>query len=138
MFLIDTNVLSELRKVHNRRTDPAFAAWASKLQWVDMYVSAITIHEVEVGILHLAEYDAPQSMILRHWFETQVLPKLATQVLPVTTEISLRAAPMRTKRTRSTEDVLIAATALVHGLTIVTRDRDFEDLGIPLINPWQA
>lgn len=137
MLLLDTNVISEIRKVHDKRTDPKFAGWARKLRWADLYLSTITIYEIELGIGRLAEYDLTQSLILRGWFEHQVLKKFETRILPVTTEIAIRAAQLQRSRTRQTEDTLIAATALLYGLKLVTRNiEDFRDTDVSLLNPW--
>jgi toxin FitB len=139
MLLLDTNVISELRKVRHKRTDPNFAAWARDLHWADLYLSAITIYEIELGISHLVEYDKPQSSILRGWFEKHVLERFEHRILPVTTEIALHAAKLQRSRTRATEDTLIAATAQINSMKLATRNiQDFNDAGIEIINPWES
>ena len=138
MFLLDTNVISELRKAHHKRTDPVFRAWAKDLQWEELYLSVITLYELEVGISRLAEYDSAQSAILRVWLDKSVVGKFEHRILPVTQEIALLAGKLQRSRSRSPEDTLIAATALINGMRLVTRNiADFQDANVHIINPWQ-
>jgi len=137
MLLLDTNVVSELRKVSHGRTDANFIAWSKGLRWADLFVSAITIYELEIGVLRLESYDKVQGHRLRSWLNEQLLPRLETRILPANTEIALRSAHLQLSRTRQVEDTLIAATALVHHLPVVTRNTgDFDDTGVTVINPW--
>src|ERR1700712_5161788 len=107
MHLLDTNVISELRKVGKGRVDPNFAAWARALRWSDLFLSAITIQELEIGILRLDAYDKSQAAVLRQWLRNQVLKKFDQRILPVTTEIALQSATFLVPRLSTLEDALI-------------------------------
>jgi predicted nucleic acid-binding protein len=138
MLLLDTNVISELRKVTHGRTDPRFVAWSNDLRWSDLFLSAITIYELEVGISRLEEYDRLQALKLRTWFQEKVLARFEQRILVVDTAIALRSGQLQLQRTRQVEDTLIAATAQIHRMTLVTRNtQDFDDTGTQLFNPWQ-
>jgi toxin FitB len=135
MFLIDTNVLSELRR--RDRTDARVAAWADDVHPSDLFLSAITILEIEAGTLLLQRRDEAQGAMLRAWIDNKVLPTFAGRILSVDTEVAQRCARLHVPNPRGERDALIAATALVHRLTVVTRDvADFRALGVQLLDPW--
>jgi predicted nucleic acid-binding protein len=137
MFLLDTNVISELRKVRHGRTDPRFIAWSGHLRWSELFLSTITIYELEAGISRLEEYDHLQALALRAWFRDKVLNRFEQRILPVDVPIAIRSGRLQLQRTRQVEDTLIAATAQLHRLTLVTRNlQDFDDTGTQLLNPW--
>jgi predicted nucleic acid-binding protein len=139
MFLLDTNVVSELRKAKSGRADPNVTAWAARQPAGSLYLSAITILELEMGVLQIERRDAAQGAILRAWVEEHVLPAFSGRILPVDTAVALRCAGLHVPDPRSDRDALIAATAIVHGLTMVTRNlADFEPTGVRLLNPWQT
>ena len=136
MYLIDTNVLSELRR--RDRIDPRVAAWADSVHPVDLFLSAITILEIEAGTLMLQRRDKAQGAVLRAWIDDKVLPTFETRILPVDTAVALHCARLHVPDPRSERDALIAATALVHGLKLVTRNTaDFAPMGVDLLNPWE-
>jgi predicted nucleic acid-binding protein len=138
-MLLDTNVVSELRKAAHPRTAPAFAAWAATLQWSELYISVITLYELEIGVARLEAYDAQQGAVLRGWLRAQVLPRFEGHILVVDQAVAARAAELQLSRTRQVEDTLIAATAYVHRMEVVARNvADFEDTGVPIINPWKV
>lgn len=138
MFLLDTNVVSELRKVRSGKADHNVARWADRVDAAELFVSAITIQELEIGILLAERKDAPQGAILRTWMNQHVLPAFVERILPVDTAVALRSAMLHIPEPRPVCDALIAATALVHGLSVVTRNvSDFEPTGVLVINPWQ-
>lgn len=135
MFLLDTNVLSELRRRH--RTHAKVAAWADSVHAGDLFLSVITVLEVEAGALLLARRDAAQGAVLRAWIDGQVLPAFAGRILPIDTTVAQRCARLHVPDPRAERDALIAATALVHKLRVVTRNvADFQPMGVDLINPW--
>lgn len=134
-YLLDTNVLSELRR--RDRTDPKVAAWADSVHPADLFLSAITVLEIEAGALLIARRDAAQGAMLRNWIDDKVLPAFEGRILPVDTAVARRCAHLHVPDPRAERDALIAATALVHRLTVVTRNTtDFEPMGVDLLDPW--
>jgi predicted nucleic acid-binding protein len=136
MFLLDTNVVSELRRPH--RTHPKVAAWADSVAPEDMFLSSVTILELETGALSLARRDSRQGRLIKEWIEDRVLAAFAERILAVDAAVARRCAPLHVPDPRPYRDSLIAATALVHRLTVVTRNRaDFEPMAVTLLNPWE-
>jgi predicted nucleic acid-binding protein len=139
MFVLDTNVVSELRKVRLGKTDMNVTAWTQSVDAADLFVSAITIMELELGVLSIERKDPAQGALLRFWLEQQVLPEFSGRTLPVDTAVAQRCARLHVPDKRGERDALIAATALVHGMTVVTRNvTDFQPMGVTLINPWEG
>jgi predicted nucleic acid-binding protein len=139
MFVLDTNVVSELRKVRLGKADTNVTAWAESVDAADLFVSAITIMELELGVLSIERKDATQGGALRSWLEQQVLPEFSGRTLPVDTPVAHRCARLHVPDKRGERDALIAATALVHGMTLVTRNvADFTPTGVSILNPWEA
>ncbi|HEX4181045.1 MAG TPA: type II toxin-antitoxin system VapC family toxin [Caulobacteraceae bacterium] len=137
MFLLDTNVVSELRKVHSGKADASVSRWADRVDIRDLYLSTVIVMELEIGVLLLERRDARQGAQLRAWLDTAVLPSFEGRVLPVDTTVARRCAQLHVPDPRAERDALIAATAFVHGMTVVTRNvRDFESTGVTVINPW--
>lgn len=138
MFVLDTNVVSELRKIRLGRADKCVAQWADSVDSVDLYLSVITLQELEIGVLLAERRDPPQGAIFRAWLDSRVLPAFAGRILPVDTAVARRSAKLHVPDPRPVRDCLIAATALVHGMTVVTRNVvDFESSGVALLNPWE-
>lgn len=136
--LLDTNVVSELRKSAGR-ADPRVRAWVAGRVPSDLYLSAITVLEVEVGIGRIARRDAAQGERLQAWLDNQLLDAFAGRILPVDVPVARRAARLHLPDPRPERDTLIAATAAVHGLTVVTRNvKDFAALEVPILNPWNT
>ena len=139
MFLLDTNVVSELRKAKAGKADKNVVGWAASAAASSMFISAITVQELETGVLLAERRDSAQGAVLRRWLEAQVLPAFAERVLPVDTAVALRSAVLHVPDPQPIRDSLIAATALVHGMPVVTRKvSDFAPTGVEVINPWQA
>jgi hypothetical protein len=135
MFLLDTNVLSELRK--GPRADAAVLDWNARVPTGLMFLSAITVLEIEKGILRIASRDSAQGTHLRAWLEGTLLPEFLHRVLPVDTAVARKAATLHVPDPQPELDAVIAATALAHGLTVVTRNAaDFAPMGVPVVNPW--
>ncbi len=135
MYVLDTNVVSELRKAS--RADANVVAWASKVATGTLFISAVTLLELELGILSLERRDQPQASVLRIWMQSHVLPAFEGRVLSVDTAVALQCAQLHVPNRRAERDALIAATAIVHGMRVVTRNvGDFEGTGAALINPW--
>jgi toxin FitB len=136
MFLFDTNVISELRR--QDKANRNVSAWANALPAASVFLSAISIFEIELGALTIARRDASQGALLRAWIDHQILPRFDGRILAVDAVVAQRCARLHVPDRRPERDALIAATALVHGLTIATRNvRDFESTGVALINPWE-
>jgi toxin FitB len=137
MFILDTNVISELRKVGDGKAAPRVVAWFSKVDSASLYLSAITIMEIELGILRLERRDSGQGARLRAWMNNYVLPEFVGRVLQIDTAVTLRCARLHVPDPRPDRDAYIAATALVHKMTVVTRNvSDFEPMGCQRLNPW--
>ena len=138
MYLLDTNVVSELRKAKTGKADLQVIAWAQSVLPSSLFLSAISVLELETGILLIERRDAAQGKMLRQWLETQVLPAFAERILPVDTIVARQCATLHVPDPRSDRDALIAATALVHGMTVITRNvADFAATGAQLLDPWQ-
>ena len=139
MYLLDTNVVSELRKAKSGKADPNVTAWAAGVPAASLFLSAISILELETGVLLVERRDTQQGALLRTWLVHHVLPAFADRILPVDTAVAQHCARLHVPDPLGERDALIAATALVHGLTVVTRNvTDFEPTGVPLLNPWDA
>jgi len=137
MFVLDTNVVSELRKVRAGKGDDKVGKWSDSVDPAALYISAITILELEVGILRLERNDRPRAQTLRTWLTNYVLVAFDRRILPVDTEVGLQAAKLQVPNSRPVYDGVIAATALVHGMTMVTRKvADFASSGLAFLNPW--
>ena len=137
MHLLDTNIVSELRKLNLGRADPQFSRWALSAPVGSFFISAITLMELEIGVLLVARRDSAQGALLRAWMNEQVIPGFAGRVLPVDDAVALRCGVLHVSDPRPERDALIAATALVHGMTVVTRNvADFLPMGVALLNPW--
>jgi predicted nucleic acid-binding protein len=139
MYLLDTNLVSELRKVRAGKADRNVAEWADGVDAADLYVSVITVQELEIGVLLAERRDPAQGAMLRTWLDRHVLPAFADRILAVDAAVALRGARLHIPDPRPVRDALIAATALVHGMTVVTRNTaDFEPTGVATLNPWLA
>jgi len=139
MFILDTNVVSELRKVRAGKADRHVAQWADSVDTADLFISAITVQELEIGVLLAERKDPPGGAALRAWLNSHVLPAFTGRILPVDTAIARRSARLHVPDPRPLRDSFIAATALVHGMTVVTRNvADFAATGVSIINPWEG
>jgi len=138
MYVLDTNVVSELRKIRLGKADAQFAIWADSIEAMDLYLSAITIQELEIGVLLAERRDPSQGAVFRLWLNGHVIPAFNGRILDVDTAVAQRSAKLHVPDPRPVRDGLIAATALVHGMTVVTRNvADFEPTGVKTLNPWR-
>ena len=136
-YLLDTNVVSELRKVKAGRADPRVKAWVDSVDAATMFLSVMTVMELELGALLMERRGRRQGALLRSWLETQILPAFEDRILSADIAVVRSAAALHVPNLRPERDALIAATALVHGMTVVTRNvRDFESTGVSILNPW--
>ena len=137
--MLDTNLVSELRKVQSGKADRHVANWEASVPPTAMFISVVTIMELELGALLMERRDRKQGRSLRDWLETRIIPAFANRTLPVDTAVARRCASLHVPDPQSERDALIAATALVHGMTVVTRNvADFQPSGVPVLNPWDA
>lgn len=135
MFVLDTNVVSELRRPE--KAAPEVLAWASATPLASFFLSSITVLELELGTLLMERKDADQGAVLRAWIDKQVLPRFEGRIFAVDTTVAQRCARLHVPDPRAERDALIAATALVHGMTVVTRNvADFAPTGVRTVNPW--
>jgi toxin FitB len=137
MYLLDTNVVAELRKAKAGKADPGVTSWARSVAPASLYISSVTVLEMELGILLMERRDSAQGAILRAWMEGHVLPAFADRILAIDTIVARRCAQLHVPDPKSERDAFIAATALVHGLTVVTRNvADFAATDVVTLNPW--
>jgi predicted nucleic acid-binding protein len=137
MYLLDTNIVSELRK--GTKADNNVLSWARAVSTSSLFLSVITILEIEAGVLQKERNDPSQGAILRSWLDSHVLPSFSDRVLNIDVAVALRCAKLHIPNPRSERDALITATALVHGLIVVTRNiKDFKETGVELLNPWEV
>jgi toxin FitB len=138
MYLLDTDVVSELRKVRAGKAHPKVAVWNESVTPSETFLSVISILELERGILGLERRDAVQGCVLRRWMNEHVLPAFTGRVLAIDTAVAQRCAKLHVPDPKPERDALIAATALVHHMTVVTRNvDDFQSMGVDVLNPWE-
>ena len=137
MLILDTNVVSELRKIRSGKADENVAKWADSVVTIDLYLSVITVQELEIGVLLSERRDPKQGAMLRAWLNNHVLPAFTGRIISIDTAVAQCSARLHVPDPRPVRDTLIAATALVHGMAVVTRNViDFEPTGVRIINPW--
>ncbi|RYE61774.1 MAG: type II toxin-antitoxin system VapC family toxin [Oxalobacteraceae bacterium] len=138
-YLLDTNVISELRKLGDGKADENVVDWVRGQDADDLCLSAITILELERGVLGVQRRDPAQGARLRTWLDHHVRPGFSGRILAIDDAIATRCAHLHIPDRRNEADALIAATGLVHGLSVVTRNiRDFEGTGVIVIDPWRG
>ena len=139
MYVLDTSVVSELRKIRLGKADSQVAAWDDSIEAMDLYVSVITIQELEIGVLLAERRDPSQGAVFRLWLNGHVIRAFNGRILDVDTAVAQRSAKLQVPDSRPVRDGLIAATALVHGMIVVTRNvADFEPTRVQTLNPWRG
>lgn len=134
MYLLDTGVVFELRNARAGQSDPRFASWATGLARQSLFISALTLLELDSGVARTAQRDKVAGVALRQWIDNQVLGAFDGRILPVDTAVVRRRAQLPYADAR---DGLLAATAVEHGLTLATRHPGAFKAGrVKLINPW--
>lgn len=138
MFVLDTNVVSEMRKVRSGKANAGLAAWASGAPSGQLFLSVITMHELEHGVLLAERTDPKTGAVLRQWLDGSVAAAFGDRMLPVDEAVARRAAALHVPDPAPFRDALIGATGLVHHMAVVTRNvADFERfVGLEVINPW--
>ncbi len=137
MYLLDTNVISEMRKAD--QADPQVQRWSRSSIAELEFISIVTLYELEIGVLRMERRDPVQGVRLRHWLNLQILPTFNDRMLLFDRQVAVLAASLQVPNPRSERDCYIAATALVHNMTVVTRNvRDFEGIGVKIMNPWES
>ena len=138
MFILDTNVVSELRKSKAGKANQGVTEWAKGVPVALMFMSVISLHELEHGVLLVERRDSAQGEVLREWLDENVVPAFADRFLPVNADVARKAAALHVPDPAPFRDALIAATALVHGMTVVTQNvSDFERFAkLEVANPW--
>lgn len=139
MYVLDTDAVSERRKVKRGRADRNMAAWVVQLPASALFWSCITILEPELGIMRLERRDAAQGSILRNWLDRSVLPTFGNHILPVDAAVAQRCAALHVPDRRPERDAFVGATVLVHGMIVATRNvAGFAFMGVPVLDPWVA
>lgn len=139
MYLLDTNVVSESRKLATGRADANLAAWMESVDTAFTFLAAISWFELEYGVLLVERRDTAQGSILRRWLNETVQPAFFGRIVAMSAEVAARCARLHVPDSCSERDSWVAATALVHDLTVVTRNvADFARTGVALLNPWDA
>ena len=138
MYVLDTNVVSELRKARAGKANPGVSDWAGSVPATLMFVSVISLHELEHGVLLAERRDPDQGALLRTWLDQSVGRAFEDRFLPVTADVARQAAGLHVPDPAPFRDALIAATALHHGMTVITRNMsDFERFDeLDVVNPW--
>jgi len=141
LYLLDSNILSELRKAPAGKANQGVVSWAQSVLPQSLFISAITVMELKKGVQLKARQDPVEGDILRRWLVDRVLPSFLGRILPVDEAVALENADYHIPSPKPLADSLIAATAKVHGLCVVTRNvKDFEAFrqahGLRVLNPW--
>jgi len=138
MYLLDTNVISELRKAKSGKADKKVIKWASKVSTASLFLSVITVLELKTGVKLIERRDQKQGAMLRIWLNDHVLPAFSEHIIPIDTAVALCCANLHVPDPQSDRDALIAATAISHKMTVITRNtNDFKHMDVELMNPWE-
>ncbi|WP_438752595.1 type II toxin-antitoxin system VapC family toxin [Pararhizobium sp. O133] len=138
-YILDTNVISEFRKAANSKCHPSVKDWVEAVDPDALYLSVITIMELELGYLSLRRRDQVQATRLKIWISEYVPRVFRDRILVFDNDVALLCAGLHVPDRRPERDAIIAATALHHDLTVVTRNiRDFNGTGVRLLNPWET
>jgi predicted nucleic acid-binding protein len=139
MLLLDTNVVSELRKVSSGRAHPNVVLWNETVDPAETFISAVVLHELEIGVRLVERHDAVAGKALRNWLENAVLTTFSGRILPLDDAAAVQAAQWHVPNPKPINDAYIAATAFTRRMTLVTRNiGDFEGMGVTLVNPWDG
>ncbi|MBN9551443.1 MAG: type II toxin-antitoxin system VapC family toxin [Alphaproteobacteria bacterium] len=139
MLLLDTNVVSELRKVSSGKAHPNVVLWNETVDPAETFISCVVLHELEIGVRLVERHDAVAGKVLRNWLENAVLTTFSGRILPLDDAAAVQAAQWHVPNPKPINDAYIAATAFTRRMTLVTRDiGDFEGMEVALVNPWDV
>ncbi len=139
MYLLDTNIVSESRKLGTSRVDPVAARWLDRIDVAQTLLSTMTIFELERGVRQMERRDATQGLVLRRWMNDQVMATYEARILPMTGAVALICAGLHIPDPRAERDAWIAATAIDAHLSLATRNvDDFSAMGVTLVNPFDG
>lgn len=139
MYLLDTNIVSESRKLGTPRVDPVAARWLDRIDVAQTLLSTMTIFELERGVRQMERRDATQGLVLRRWMNDQVMATYEARILPMTGAVALICAGLHIPDPRAERDAWIAATAIDAHLSLATRNvDDFSAMGVTLVNPFDG
>ncbi|XAZ26179.1 type II toxin-antitoxin system VapC family toxin (plasmid) [Sinorhizobium sp. B11] len=137
MLLLDTNVVSELRKVASGKADPNVVVWNETVDPAECFISSVVLHELEIGVRLVEHNDAVAGKVLRDWLENIVLTAFSGRILPLDEASAVQAAKWHVPNPKPINDAYIAAVAFTRRMTLVTRNvKDFDGIGVMLMNPW--
>ena len=137
MYLIDTNIISELRK--GSRANSSVLRWNTTVPLHAQWMSSVSLYELELGVERLKSRDHQQWEHLRYWLDRQVIPAFQGRIIPFDQEIAQLCAGLHVPNPKPERDSMIGATALVKGLIVVTRNEsDFLPMGCQVLNPWKV
>ena len=138
MYLLDTNLISEIRKMPKGKCDQGVEQWVKTTSQNLMFTSAVVLMELERGILAMERKDMAQGTMLRTWFEKDVLPAFQSKILSVNEQTARICAKLHIPDHTPENDAWVAASAIQHNLVLVTRNTDdFARTGVRLLNPFQ-
>jgi predicted nucleic acid-binding protein len=139
MLLLDTNVVSELRKVSSGRAHPNVVVWNEAADPAETFISSVVLHELEIGVRLVERQDVVAGKVLRNWLENAVLTTFSGRILPLDNAAAVQAAQWHVPDPKPINDAYIAAIAFTRRMTLVTRNiGDFEGMGVSLMNPWDV
>ncbi len=137
MLLLDTNVVSELRKVASGKADPNVVVWNETVDPAECFISSVVLHELEIGVRLVEHNDAVAGKVLRGWLENIVLTAFSGRILPLDEASAVQAAKWHVPNPKPINDAYIAAVAFTRRMILVTRNvKDFDGMGVMLMNPW--
>lgn len=138
MYILDTNVISDLRRASSGKANAGVVSWAAQQKPSSLFISVITVMEIEMGILSIERRDEQQGAMLRTWFDESVRPTFTQRILGLDEQVAIRCARLHVPDRKSERDAIIAATALQYNMVVVTQnEKDFQNTGVEIINPWR-
>ncbi len=141
MYLFDTSAITELRKAKHKnkkfKADPGLIEWVKHVDHSTIYVSSIAFMEIEIAILSMEKKNKHQGKLLRNWFDELVKPAFDGRVIAFDQAIALKCAALRVPDPHRMRNAIVAATALVHKMILVTKnEKDFIYTGVDIVSPW--